>query len=126
MAGSESRRKKLRDDRLELLRWRVAAKLGFASVAKWEDATTPDERASMIALALLDGWGEEWQEIAARIVNQMHLQAAGKLDAENYTSSHDMRRRFAWIDEPDDKPAEIDWNAAAANMAKAFAGVTIG
>ena len=126
MAVGESRRKKLRDDRLELLRWRVAAKLGFASVARWEDSTTSDERAHMIAVALLDGWGEEWQEVAARIVNQMHLAAAGKLDAENYTSSHDMRRRFAWIEEQDDKPEEIDWNAAAASMAQAFAGVKIG
>ena len=45
------------------------------------DETTAGERHEMMALALVDGWGEEWQEIVAAIHNsqatkQEHLKIA--------------------------------------------------
>jgi hypothetical protein len=80
---------------VELLRWRVAARLGFHSVDAWYDATTPDDRANMMAVAWLDGWGEEYQQIAAEIHNAS-LRAANASGAK-YTNDdakgpEDMRR----------------------------------
>jgi hypothetical protein len=124
LATCQSRRKKLRDDRLELLRWRVAARLGFKSVDSWIEATTERERSYMMALALLDGWGEEWQELASRLVNLMRTTAQHELKADDALTSEDVRRRWQWLDEPDNAPQEVDWDAAATAMRQRFTGMT--
>jgi hypothetical protein len=78
----------------------------------------------MTALALLDGWGEEWQEIASRIVNLMRTTAQHQLKADDALTSEDVRRRWQWLDEPDNAPQEVDWDAAATAMRQQFAGLT--
>ena len=124
MDADQGRRKKLRDDRLELLRWRVAAKLGYPSVAAWMEATTQREQSYMIALAMLDGWGEEWQEIAARLVNLLRGTARHEVKAEDVLTSHDVRRRWLWLEEDSDELAEVDWQAAATAMRQQFTGMS--
>ena len=104
MVAGGSRRKKLTTDRLELLKARTAVGLGFASVAQWEDSTTQDERAQMMALAWLDGWGVGGKYVAAKIHN------VNCLKAEDMIQPDDM------IEPPQfehEKPA-CDWQAAEA------------
>ena len=116
MGADPERTKKLLGDRLELLRWRVAAKLGFASVEAWERETTARDRANMIALAIIDAWGEEWCETKLSLAMQTRatLVSAGadpsKLPA---TTLDDVRRKFVGINDESKEP-EIDWQAAAA------------
>lgn len=95
----------------------MAARLGFATVAEWQEATTLDERNQMLAVALLDGWGEEWQEIASVIHNVGMLLvsalAKGNIDQSTLKTPEDMRR-FRHL-ETNEKPAPTtaDWGAFA-------------
>lgn len=70
----------------------------------WLDATTKDEQREMMALALLDGWGEEWQEIVAMIHN------ANVTKPEHVKSPEDMRR-FKHLEKARE-PEPVDWEAA--------------
>jgi hypothetical protein len=91
---------------LELLRARTAARLGFRSVQAWHDATTDDERNEMLALALLDGWGEEWQEIASAIHNSVCTKV-------EHLKTADDCRRFKQLERPEKKTRK-DWKAVEA------------
>lgn len=125
MGAGEGRDKKLKRDRLELLRWRVAARLRYKSVAAWEADTEPTERAYMLAIAMLDAWGEEWQEIAARVHNAaLNVCASNGADVDKlpFKNADDMRRRWASIDEPERQGDGIDWQAAQAAFRQSFTG----
>lgn len=78
----------------------------------------------MIALAMLDGWGEEWQEIAARLVNLLRGTAQHEVKAEDVLTSHDVRRRWLWLEEDSDERTEVDWQAAATAMRQQFTGIS--
>ena len=51
-------------------------KAGFGTVANLEDNTTPEERRRLYAVAMLDGWGEEWQRQAAPLMRLLWIVAA--------------------------------------------------
>lgn len=101
-------RKKLRARPLELLKARTAARLGFRSVDHWEAETTTDERQEMMALALLDGWGEEWAEIAAMLVN------VNVTSSEHAKSAYDLRR-FQGL-EAKKPPTGDEWQVIQSNF----------
>lgn len=110
-----------------MLRWRVAVKAGFGTVARLEDSTTNEERATLYALATLDGWGEEWQRIAAEVRNASLRIAASngaKIDDDAYKDARDMEY-FRDRNNPDESLPEeatlAEW-AAAEQMLKGLAG----
>ena len=70
----------------------------------------------MIALAIIDAWGEEWCELklAAAMQTRATLVAAGADPAKMETTKlDDVRRKFVGINDEKDAP-EIDWQAAQA------------
>lgn len=127
MARDRGRRKKLRRDRLELLRWRVATRLGFATVANLEEATTHDERAKLYALARLDGWGEEWQRLAMEIRRMMLRLAAtsgGKVEEGEWPATErDVEYFRDWNDDEEADDSEAEQWAAAEQSLKRLAGL---
>lgn len=120
MAGHRDASKKLRADRLELLRCRTAARLGFATVAEWQEATTLEERNQMLAVALLDGWGEEWQEVASVVHNVGMLLvsalAKGNVDKDTLKAPEDMRRFRHLETTSKPTPTTADWGAFAKTL----------
>ncbi len=116
---------KLLGDKLELLRWRVAAKLGYKSVGAWEQDTTTHERAHMVALAMIDAWGEEWAENAAGMANQTRaaLVIAGANSADiDITTVDKVARKFVGVN--DDEPQqEFDWQAAQGMLKTGLTGL---
>lgn len=116
---------KLLSDKLELLRWRVAAKLGYKSKEAWEQDTTTQERAHMLALAMIDGWGEEWAENVAGMANQTRaaLVIAGA-DAQSMevATVESVARKFVGIND-ETESQEFDWNAAQVAMKTGLAGL---
>lgn len=116
---------KLLGDKLELLRWRVAAKLGYKSVGAWEQDTTGHERAHMIALAMIDAWGEEWAENVAGMANQTRtalvIAGANPQDIDHETANS-VARRFVGVN--DDNPQEeFDWQAAQGMLKTGLTGL---
>lgn len=70
----------------------------------------------MLALAMLDGWGEEWQQGVAM---QWNIGTHG----QHWKTPHDFRRRFPWLDEPATQPEQThDWSQVTAQLA-AMCGV---
>ena len=61
----------------------------------------------MMALALLDGWGEEWAEIAAMVHNSVCVKP------EHAKTAEDMRR-FANLELVKEKP--VEWDAIEARF----------
>lgn len=115
-------RKKLRANRLEHLRARVAYRLGFQSVEAWLLATSPHEQATALAVAYLDGWGEEWQEVVAAIHNAGLVQIAAQgaeIRDDQWKRPRDMER----MPKRDEKPASPqDWAAFGAAMQRVIMG----
>jgi hypothetical protein len=124
LESDRGRRKKLRRNRLELLKWRAAIRAGFGTVAKMEDQTTPGERAKLLAVCWMDGTGEEWQRIAAELYNLglRTLQAQGATIPDDAWKDADAMELFKALN-PDNKPLSqaVDWNAAEASL-KRLAG----
>lgn len=125
MDADPKRTGKLLGDKLELLRWRVAAKLGYKSVGAWEQDTTTHERAHMVALAMIDAWGEEWAENAAGMANQTRaaLVIAGANSADiDITTVDKVARKFVGVN--DDEPQqEFDWQAAQGMLKTGLTGL---
>lgn len=70
----------------------------------------------MMALAMLDGWGEEWQQGVAMTWN---IGTHG----QSWKTPHDFRRRFPWLDEDEQtQQAPSDWSAVQTQLA-AMCGV---
>lgn len=118
-------RKKLRRNRLELLKWRAALRGGFGSVAAMEEKLSRGELSKLLAVCWLDGAGEEWQRIAAELVNLslrlMRAQGAEIRD-DAWKSPHDMEM-FKYLNPQGQTPEpEMNWDAAMA-MGRSMAGL---
>ena len=78
------------------------------------DDTSESERAEMMALALLDGWGEEWQEIAATVHN------VNVTKTEHLRTPEEMRR-LQNLDPPK-KTTREEWQSLDAQFCKIITG----
>lgn len=127
MEDHRGSRKKLRRDRLELLRWRTAMRCGYGTVASLEDQTEPDERAKMYAVAWLDGWGEEWQRTAVemrRLLLRLIAASGGKVDGEEWPASERDLEYFSRLNPELPAQDETDvWAAVEASMKQTMAGL---
>jgi len=99
---------------------------GFGTVARLEDETTCDERAKMYAVAMLDGWGEEWQRAAVelrRLLLRLIAASGGKVDDEEWPASERDLEYFARLN-PERPPQDEanEWAAIEASM-KRMAGL---
>lgn len=105
-----------------LLRYRTAARLG-RTVEEFEELPHV-EQCRFLAVAMLDGWGEEWQRVSAMLHNDL-LRVAGalgaKIDEADFKGATDCEYYQSlnpdWTGEP-----EVDW-AAAEEQAKRMAGL---
>jgi hypothetical protein len=102
---------------------------GFGTVARLESETTEQERATMYAVGLLDGWGEEWQRVVLPLVQWLWRVVAvngGKPDEQSYPATErDLEYWQAWNParrEQDTAPTP-DELAAAEAMMKRWAGL---
>ena len=109
------------------MRWRVATRLGFATVANLEEATTCEERAKLYAVARLDGWGEEWQRVVVEIRRMMLRLAAtsgGKVDESEWPATErDVEYFRDWNDDDATDDSEAEQWAAAEQSLKRLAGL---
>ena len=78
------------------------------------DDTSESERAEMTALALLDGWGEEWQEIAA-ILNNVNV------TKQEHLKTPEEMRRLQMLD-PQKKTTRDEWSSLDAQFRKTITG----
>lgn len=112
MVGSGGRGKKLRADRLELLRWRVALQLGYQSVEEWLLATPSDWQAKQLAVAWLDRWGESTDDLLAQAHNSALVVTAAhgcKVDERSWKTGEQMQRTPA--DAGQQSEPQQDWKA---------------
>jgi len=81
------------------------------------DETSADERHEMMALALLDGWGEEWQEIVAAVYNSQATKQEHLKTADDF-------RRFKSLEAVNAKAKskQTDWAAQEAAFARMITG----
>lgn len=123
MGSGSGRGKKLRGDRLELLRWRVALQLGYQSVEEWLLATPSDWQAKQLAVAWLDRWGESTDDVLAQVHNSALVVAASngvRPDKDSWKTGRDLERTpqdAAAQDEP-----KQDWAACEAMFRSIIVG----
>lgn len=126
MASGGGRRKKLRTDRLELLRWRVALQLGFQSVEEWLIATPADWQAKQLAVAWLDRWGDATDEILAQAHNSALIVATAsgaKIADESWKTASDVERTPKDASDAANKePTAQDWSACEAMFRSIIVG----
>ena len=80
--------------------------MGYASLGQFLDEVDKGDRDELCAMALLDGWGEEW-EMAATVAAAIHnsivdvLMYLGKeTEPDDYKQKEVFRPRFDWEREP--------------------------
>jgi hypothetical protein len=100
-----------------LLRYRVCARLRL-SVEEFH--ALPDvDQANFTALALLDGWGVEWQRVAQEVRNaslRMCRAQGVEVRDEAFATEADMEA-FKHLNPPEETAApETDWQAVEAAM----------
>ena len=104
---------------------RVAARLGFRSIAAMVDEIGDEQVDKWCALALVDGWGEDWQR-TAWIVERVHNTAMAGKQSEDGRSlvldTWDCRPHFAWERKPVKESAEQQSDAQLEALGRQMAG----
>lgn len=80
----------------------------------------------MLALAMIDAWGEEWAENVAGMANQtraaMVIAGANSQDIDVATIET-VARRFVGVNDETDKGDEFDWQAAQGMLKTGLTGL---
>jgi hypothetical protein len=108
-----------------LLRLRVAERLKFTSVAKMVDEIGDEQVDQWCALALVDGWGEDWQRTAWLIERIHNTAMAGKQSDDGRSlilDVWDCRPHFRWERKPVDEPSEAQSDAQLEALGRRMAG----
>lgn len=108
-----------------MLRLRVAERLGFRAVGDMVEAIGDAQVDEWCALAIVDGWGEDWQRTAWTIERIHNTAMAGKVSESGgslLVDQWDCRPRFKWERRPPPEETEQQSDAAMEALGRKMAG----